>query len=410
MQKEFSVEYPPAKYAFVPPTDPAIERAIDKLKPYKAPSPDSIPNVLWKEMQPYGHPWKDSTTTILRKPGKPDYTKPGAWQPIALLNTIGKILSSVVADDLMSMAEHLDLLPPTHFGCRVGCSTTDVLHYITNYASDAMKKGKFACGLFLDIKGAFPSMNVDQLTHDMRCRGIPKQLTEWIECKLHGRHTVLTFDGFTSELFTLNCGRDQGCPASGPFFQFYDAGLLDIPKQNSSDDVVAFVDNTTFLTVGKTLAEAVRKAGNMLSHPNGTFAWANSHMCEFGTDKFRLVVFTRKQERYNKDRGTAICKGSKRGPKGSKGYRPIPRPSLVLDGLTIKPSTSHKVLGVHLDQEFRFKEQVAFALKKGQKWVDAFRHISKQSMGLSSKYGHQYFKAIPAAKMLYVSRLGSGEQ
>ncbi len=36
-------------------------------------------------------------TVFLKKPGKGDYSVPGAWQPIALLNTLGKVLESVMA-------------------------------------------------------------------------------------------------------------------------------------------------------------------------------------------------------------------------------------------------------------------------------------------------------------------------
>jgi len=36
--------------------------------------------------------WKDSVMIVLRKPTKPDYTTPNAYQPITLLNTMAKVL------------------------------------------------------------------------------------------------------------------------------------------------------------------------------------------------------------------------------------------------------------------------------------------------------------------------------
>jgi hypothetical protein len=33
---------------------------------------------------------------VLRKPGKPDYSLPGAYRPISLLNTLGKLLEAVI--------------------------------------------------------------------------------------------------------------------------------------------------------------------------------------------------------------------------------------------------------------------------------------------------------------------------
>ncbi|KAI0055115.1 hypothetical protein BV25DRAFT_1766755, partial [Artomyces pyxidatus] len=87
----------------------------------------------------------------------------------------------------------------------------------------------------------------------MRKRGVPKTLTDWAARKLRSRHTILTFDGFRSDPYTLDCGADQGCPISGPLFQFYDADLLDIPRRDDGEDSIAFVDDTSLLTVGDTM-------------------------------------------------------------------------------------------------------------------------------------------------------------
>src|SRR5437762_13702608 len=82
-----------------------IERAIDKLSPQKAPGPDEIGNIVLKKAHDIlkhhihtlvqasihlGHfpaAFKTSATVVLRKAGKPDYTKPNAYRPIALENT-----------------------------------------------------------------------------------------------------------------------------------------------------------------------------------------------------------------------------------------------------------------------------------------------------------------------------------
>jgi len=45
------------------------------------------------------HPkaWRRAIIVVLRKPEKPDYTVPNAYRPISLLNTLGKLLESVIA-------------------------------------------------------------------------------------------------------------------------------------------------------------------------------------------------------------------------------------------------------------------------------------------------------------------------
>ena len=66
------------------------------------------------------HPkrWRSAKIVVLRKPGKPDYSVPGAYRPISRLNTLGKLLKAVMAQRLSHLAEKHGLLPDTQFGGR----------------------------------------------------------------------------------------------------------------------------------------------------------------------------------------------------------------------------------------------------------------------------------------------------
>jgi hypothetical protein len=72
-------------------------------------------------------PFKTTTTVVLQKPMKPDYTKPNAYQPITLENTIGKVLESVIADVLSYLTEFYELLQPKHFRGRPGRTAEDAM-------------------------------------------------------------------------------------------------------------------------------------------------------------------------------------------------------------------------------------------------------------------------------------------
>jgi len=95
---------------------------------------------------------------VVRKPSKPDYTKLGPYHPIVLINTIAKILSACITEDLTDMAELCQLLPANHFGCHPGRTTTDSLHYVVKLTKDTWRKGEVISTLFIDIKGTFPSV------------------------------------------------------------------------------------------------------------------------------------------------------------------------------------------------------------------------------------------------------------
>ncbi|KAG2068832.1 hypothetical protein BDR04DRAFT_958341, partial [Suillus decipiens] len=126
-------EYPPPICKFKLITNAQIHCAIKKLSPLKAPGLNGVSNIVFKRcadqlvplmglifratftLGSYSQEWKCSSTIVLRKPGRPDYSVPKAYQPIILLDTMAKILSACVADDLTYIAEQNQLLPDTHF-------------------------------------------------------------------------------------------------------------------------------------------------------------------------------------------------------------------------------------------------------------------------------------------------------
>ena len=67
----------------------------------------------------YPKQFRTARTIVLRKPDtsdKRDYSDPGAWRPIALLSTLGKVFESVIAQRLSNLAEQHNLLLDTQMG------------------------------------------------------------------------------------------------------------------------------------------------------------------------------------------------------------------------------------------------------------------------------------------------------
>ena len=113
-----------------------IEWAIAKLRPGKAPGPDTFPTDLfiqagdtmraaihrlfslsWKEgLLP--DMWKTAEVKFLRKPGKPDYYSPNLYRPISLTSCLGKIMERIVMNRLESYIEGNDLMDAEQEGFR----------------------------------------------------------------------------------------------------------------------------------------------------------------------------------------------------------------------------------------------------------------------------------------------------
>jgi Reverse transcriptase (RNA-dependent DNA polymerase) len=229
-------------------TKDQIRRHAAKLRPHKAPGPDGIPNVVLTRsiniiiehllyifqaiftLNTFYLPWQQWNTIVLQKPGRPRYDIAKSYHPIALINTLPKLLNSIIAELTIHYGESHNLLPPTHFGGRPGRTTTDAIDLLTQTVKQAWRSGQVVSALFLDIEGAFPNATTERLIHNMRKRGLPRELIRFAQTVLVNRQTTLCFDGYKSLPIPINNGIGQGDPDSMPWFNFYNSDLLDIPQ------------------------------------------------------------------------------------------------------------------------------------------------------------------------------------
>lgn len=176
-------------------TEKEVKDAIRAAAPFKAPGPDSIANralqvgerLITKHLTRIvnyslrlgycpSH-FRESTTVVLRKPGKDNYTVPKAYQPIALLNTVGKVMDAIIARRLSHLVKTQHVLPDTHIGSRRMRSTEHALHAVTSRIYQTWNKGdgQVASLLLLDVSGAFDNVSHPRLLHNLRKRRVDKK-------------------------------------------------------------------------------------------------------------------------------------------------------------------------------------------------------------------------------------------
>ena len=370
-----------------------ILRQLRRLKPYKAPGPDGIPNVVLTkcadiivdrlfgiynamlELDLQYEPWKHFTTVVLRKPGKPRYDLPKAYRPIALLNTMAKVATAIVADHISHLTEKHQLLPAHHFGGRPGRTTTDAVHLLTCKIKDAWRSGKVAAVLFLDIEGAFPNAVPERLTSNLSKRGIPSKYVKFTENMLMNRTTKLKFDGYESEDHSINNGIGQGDPLSMILYQFYNADLMEIPE-GKDESSMAYVDDALLIAIAKTFEEAHEILADMMTRRGGVIDWSKSHNSPLEYSKLALVNFAH--------------------PASTKERTPLTLPSGE-----INPAPSTKYLGVMLDQHLNWKAQHAYAIEKGTKWAAQIRRIARPTWGITPKYARRLYISVALPKIMY---------
>ena len=313
-------------------------------------------------------PWKVSITVVLRKPGKPHYDVPKAYRPIALLNTMWKILTAIIASHITFLTEKHKLLPPNHFGGRPGRTTTDALHVLAHKIKDTWRAGNIAAVLFLDIEGAFPNAVPLKLVHNLRKHRIPGKYVDFVEKMLMDRHTMLKYNGYTSEPIVLDNGIGQGDPLSMVLYQYYNADLLDIPR-GKYKDALAYVDDTIMVATAETFTEAHTMLADMMEREGGVSDWSRTHNSPLEYTKLALIDFAHRSS--------------------SKA-----RTALHLLQRQIEPSTSTKYLGVIVDQSLNWKAQQVYAVGKGSKWVAQIRRLARPTWGITPKYARRLFISV----------------
>ena len=356
----------------------AVLRQLRKLKPYKAPGPDGIPNIVLTKCADilvdrlyhiysaiynkrlYYAPWKAFNTIVLRKPGKPNYEVPKAYRPIALINTLWKVLTAILAEQLTFFAEKYQLLPSNHFGGCPGCTTTDAMHILTHRIKSAWRKGQVAAVLFLDIEGAFPNAVPSKLIHNLKKRRVPEKLINFAAGMLDECVTTLKFDDYTSEPILIDNGIGQGDPMSMALYQFYNADPLDIPNAKH-ESAIAYVDDALLIATADSFESAHQTLANMMTRPKGVIDWSTSHNSPLEYSKLVLIDFAHQNN--------------------SK-----PRLQLHLPHKSISPVASAKYLGVIFDQNLKWNEQLAHVTEKGSKWSAQIRRAARPLWGITPKY------------------------
>lgn len=130
-------------------TKQEVLEALHKLKPDKALGPDGISNRILKAyaeklselLTPlfqaciahsyHLQAFKTANTITMKKLGKADYTTPKAYRPIALLNTLCKVLEAIMGKKITYLTEKHHLLPNAQMGAKKDRSTETALELLT---------------------------------------------------------------------------------------------------------------------------------------------------------------------------------------------------------------------------------------------------------------------------------------
>jgi hypothetical protein len=209
-----------------------VHETILTVPPDKAPGDDELPNRVLKVVADLLAPllahlfntslrlghcpehFKVSISVVIKKMGKSDYSAPKSYRPIALMNTLGKIMDAILAKRIAYLAEKYRMLPLQHAGGRKLASCDHGIHVFLEGIHSAWREGKVASLLLLDVSGAFDNVSHKRLLHNMRKRGLPLEILGWMESYLRGRRSRIKLSEGTARSlrWTQVSHKDRRCP------------------------------------------------------------------------------------------------------------------------------------------------------------------------------------------------------
>jgi Reverse transcriptase (RNA-dependent DNA polymerase) len=349
-----------------------IQRCIRRTKPFKAPGVDGIPNIVLKECESILTPrlhtcliaiinlryfpkyWRTWKTIVLCKPGRPDYTVAKAYRPIALYDTMSKILSGVMTDITVYLTICHNLLPAWHFGGLPGRTTVDSLLHPTHRVKSAWRSRKVITIIFLDIANAFPNAVTERLLKNMARLGYPTEIITFFEAMLKNRKTTLSFDDFSSPLHDINNGIGQGETASMILYLIYSYGLVVIPHGNKEDGG-AYVDDNFFVAITDTFEDCDKVLNDMLDKQT---TWSAAHNSRAELSKFQCLRLTRRKD--------------------------ITRTNFTHRQTqhTVECIPEARLLGIQIDQELRWHQHIQQAVQKAENLLVTVKRLTRPSFVL----------------------------
>ena len=290
------------KSFFISPTNSAeVEGIIVQLKNKKSVGPYSIPCNLLKMLSHLVSPilatlinesfssgifpdkLKIARVITLHKKGSTE--NPSNYRPISLLSIFSKIFEKVMHKRLYEFLEKDNLLYSLQFGFRSKHSTSHTLISMTEKIRNTIDNGNYGCGIFIDLKKAFDTVNHSILLRKLNHYGIRGISLQWFESYLSNRTQYVSVNGHTSEQLSITHGVPQGSVLGPLLFLIF---INDLPKVSKflnfslfADDTNIYYESSDLLNIQKIVNRELRKVRK----------WLEANRLALNIDETNFVLF-----------------------------------------------------------------------------------------------------------------------
>lgn len=231
---------------------PWANSAIDALKSRKSPGEDGIPPEIikcgklalleplhkllclcWREGRVPQDMRNAKIVTLYKNKG--DRSDCNNYRGISLLNIVGKAFARVILNRLQVLASRV--YPESQCGFRSERSTVDMIFSVRQLQEKCREQQMPLYIAFIDLTKAFDLVSRNGLFRLLRKIGCPPRLLNIITSFHDNTQGVVSYDGDTSEPFTIKSGVKQGCVLAPTLFGIFFSMLLNFAFKDSVEGV-----------------------------------------------------------------------------------------------------------------------------------------------------------------------------
>lgn len=317
----------------------------------------------WWENQKYIEELKKIVIVLIHKPGK-DPSLITSFRPISLMSCILKTFERMIKLRLELYLESNTLLPQSQYGFRRGLGTTDALTHLVTDIQLTLSKNRYLLCLFLDIKGAYESVDLGILCEQMKNLGISSEVAVSIIEIFNGR-TIYIKDSL-GRLYGPRyaySGIPQGSVLSPVLFNIYTASLH--KRFEDKVNIIQFADDICVYVSRDRWEQCMDDLGHMLKVIKN---WLLEMGLTMSEEKSAVMCFTR--------------------------HRLNCPPNITIQDITIPLVNQYKYLGMILDPKLLWTRHIEYVKTRCEKGINILRCVSKRSWGADPSTALLFYRSF----------------